>query len=177
MRRKAEEKREEHPVLRQWGLNANVAMVTAVLFVFLCIAFYLSNISSYKLTVADGGAIAEFDLRAIAEQISVPKNASIYPVEITRTAKTSYSLIFFKTKAHEPYHWHAKHNFLLKVLAGRAGFLFLDRHLKLKPEDTVAVSAGTKYAIENLSKSKILLLLAISSPPYDGKDLILSEEK
>jgi quercetin dioxygenase-like cupin family protein len=157
----------ESPLLGQGlrALNANVAFSMAVLLLIMCTVLVSFVGWDEDHTILAGGA---GDLGRWLEAHPMPKDAQIYPVELTRTAYSSTSLVQIRTR--EPLHVHQKHDLTVTVLRGK-GSLELDGiSNRMHPGDCVLIPAGAKHAYINQGRRTTTVLVTFS-PPYDGKDM------
>lgn len=126
------------------------------------------------LAVTEGAA--SVDLCQWLKEHPVPDSQNIYAVELTRTARSSTSIIQISDR--EAYHVHRLHDLSVTVFRGKGRILLNGRDLAVEAGDTISIPANVPHAFLNRGGSKRpAAALVVFSPPYDGKDKVQVEEK
>lgn len=74
-------------------------------------------------------------------------------------------------------HFHKISEEIYYILSGRGKVRVGDLKLKIGPGDTIYIPIKKVHGLENTSPSRILKVLAISSPAYSEKDIFFIGEK
>jgi mannose-6-phosphate isomerase-like protein (cupin superfamily) len=141
-------------LMRRFGL--------AVLFLSACVSgphFYLQYGDEYR----------EVDLERILADNPLAAGENIKVANLGRSASASQHVVQIRDR--EVLHVHKIHDATVTMMRGQ-GYLFLaDKRVNLKAGDIVHVQRGVPHQYVNTG-SEPTVLLAVYSPPFDGKDNI-----
>ncbi|NPA32812.1 MAG: cupin domain-containing protein [Aquificae bacterium] len=105
------------------------------------------------------------------EELIREKSGSVKEIEAVKLAQTEgFTEFLVFVKGSEKPHYHAEHDLTFIVVRG-GGELYLDGKTEPMGEGDVAVIPRGKVHFYR-NTSEISVLLAIFSPPYDGKDSV-----
>ena len=134
----------------------------AVVFLSACVSgphFYLQHGNEYR----------EVDLERILADDPLAAGENIKVASLGRSASASQHVVQIGDR--EALHVHKIHDATVTMMRGQ-GYLFLaDKRVKLKAGDIVHVQRGVPHQYVNTA-SEPTVLLAVYSPPFDGKDNI-----
>lgn len=102
-------------------------------------------------------------------QIQVPEGKSLTVFNILNFQNCSFHRIILKTA--ETPHTHEKHDLAVYVLSGSSWIYLNDRKIELYPGDFIVIPRGVKHYAVNTGKDPAEVL-AVFSPPFDGKDVV-----
>ena len=134
----------------------------AVLFLSACVSgphFYLQYGNDYR----------EVDLERILADNSLTPGDNIKVANLGGSDSASQHVVQIRDR--EVLHVHKLHDATVTMMRGH-GYLFLaDKRVNLKAGDIVHVQRGVPHQYVNTA-SDLTVLLAVYSPPFDGKDNI-----
>ena len=67
-------------------------------------------------------------------------------------------------------HYHDRHDLMVVVLKGKAIIHFKEHRVILSEGDAVSIPRGTFHWAENMASPQASEVIAVFSPPFDGKD-------
>ena len=133
-----------------------------LLFLSACVSgphFYLQYGNDYR----------EVELERILADNSLAPGDNIKVANLGRSASASQHVVQIRDR--EVLHVHKFHDATVTMMRGH-GYLFLaDKRVNLKAGDIVHVQRGVPHQYVNTA-SEPTVLLAVYSPPFDGKDNI-----
>lgn len=134
----------------------------AILLLSACVSgphFYLQYGNEYR----------EVDLERILADNPFAAGENIKVANLGRSASASQHVVQIRDR--EVLHVHNIHDATVTMMRGQ-GYLFLaDKRVNLKAGDVVHVQRGVPHQYVNTA-SEPTVLLAVYSPPFDGKDNI-----
>jgi quercetin dioxygenase-like cupin family protein len=115
-----------------------------------------------------GGEYRELDLEKILADNALATGDNIKVANLGRSASASQHVVQIRDR--EVLHVHKLHDATVTMMRGQ-GYLVLDnKRVNLKAGDIVHVQRGVAHQYVNTS-SDPTVLLAVYSPPFDGKDI------
>ena len=103
----------------------------------------------------------------------IPEGRNLVSLPMVSFEHASFHKIILKT-AEKP-HIHAKHDLAVYVLKGSSWIYLNEKKIELFPGDFVIIPKGTVHWAVNTGKDPAEVL-AVFSPPFDGKDIVPVEE-
>ena len=103
------------------------------------------------------------------KKLEIPENQSLISIPLVNFEHASFHNILLKN-AEKP-HIHAKHDLAVYVLKGSSWIYLNDKRIELFPGDFIVIPRGTVHWAINTGKDPAEVL-AVFSPPFDGKDIV-----
>ena len=114
-----------------------------------------------------GGEYRELELEKILADNALAPGDNIKVANLGRSASASQHVVQIRDR--EVLHVHKLHDATVTMMRGQGYLILDDKRVNLKAGDIVHVQRGVAHQYFNTSRDPTVLL-AVYSPPFDGKD-------
>jgi mannose-6-phosphate isomerase-like protein (cupin superfamily) len=89
---------------------------------------------------------------------------------------STLSAVLIQVREEVVTHWHTAHDEMVYILSGKAVMTVGEEIRGVQPGDVIFIRRNTPHKLENRS-AQPLVALSVMSPPFDGVDRIVLEQK